>query len=209
MLSFFSSNGDIDMRTLPPTLGASIPMSSITPSISSENKSNELDLEKYKREAGLVVSSPKQDLDIRPPNILPYTTSKDVDIRQQPLLASMDMDIRVMPKMFDDKPGMKIEDDNEDEPMLQIDTGDDCNKPEVSNLPVDLPKTQRDLFLRIQAQQKETAVEQDTKEGFEIDENINWYSDDDDEDDNRLTIKVDNDDIKDKESAGPEVTEAR
>ncbi|XP_018571214.1 protein suppressor of sable isoform X2 [Anoplophora glabripennis] len=200
-----NSNGDIDMRTLPPNLG---PIPNVPASISSESKSGELDLEKYKREAGLVIDSLKQDLDIRTSNILPYTASKDVDIRHQPLLLGKDVDIRVMPKIFDDKPESKIEDDNEDEPMLQIDTGDDCNKPEMPNLPVDLPKTQRDLYLRIQAQQKETAVEQDTKEGFEIDENINWYSDDDDEDDNRLTIKVDNDEVKEKEAAGSEGTEA-
>uniref|UniRef100_A0A6P7G112 Uncharacterized protein LOC114336436 n=1 Tax=Diabrotica virgifera virgifera TaxID=50390 RepID=A0A6P7G112_DIAVI len=194
-----TSNGDIDMRTLPPSLTSLPP-----PKLSLTNKfpdSHNIDIEKYKREAGILQSS-KQDVDIRS-SILPLSSStKDTDIRHQSLLATKDIDIRQMPPAFGKSIATSnVENDQEDEPMLQIDTEDD-KKEETSLLP-DLPKTQRDLYMRIQAHQKDSVTVTESKKDFELDENINWYSDDDDEDDdNRLTIKVDNEDVKDsKEEA--------
>lgn len=77
---------------------------------------------------------------------------------------------------------------------------DERTKTEDSDLPLNLPKTQRDLFLRIQAQQKDNVVEtqKDTAEDNVLN-NDNWYSDDeDDDDDDRLMIKVDNEDVREK-----------
>ncbi|KAJ8969224.1 hypothetical protein NQ317_000578, partial [Molorchus minor] len=58
-----NSNGDIDMRTLPPTLTAlpqsSVPISTTMPS---EN-TGELDVEQYKRQAR-ILTTPLQDSDI-------------------------------------------------------------------------------------------------------------------------------------------------
>ncbi|CAH1184639.1 unnamed protein product [Phyllotreta striolata] len=186
-----NSNGDVDMRTLPP------------PKI---HDNQELDLERYKREAG-VPPAAKQDVDIRQMGMPPFAAAaKDVDIRQQPLLAaSQDVDIRQLAQAFARPPPG---DDAEDEPMLQIDTGDEKADEAGFDVPPDLPKAQRDLYLRIKANQKDNVVETENKDKYDVDENINWYSDDDDEDDNRLTIKVDNDDAKDiKDSSSETVGE--
>lgn len=181
------------MRTLPPSL-ANITTSNL-PISSSIIENQDIDFERYTREAG-ILQMPKQDVDIRSSNLLSFpSATKDIDIRQQPLLATKDIDIRQMPLVFN-HPISSASLDNDTEDELQIDTGDD-KKEETSHMPVDLPKAQRDLFLRIQANQKDNVVEAQSKEGYEMDENINWYSDDDDDDDNRLTIKVDNEDTKD------------
>ncbi|CAH1111810.1 unnamed protein product [Psylliodes chrysocephalus] len=188
-----NSNGDVDMRTLPPSL-ANITTSNL-PISSSIIENQDIDFERYTREAG-ILQMPKQDVDIRSSNLLSFpSATKDIDIRQQPLLATKDIDIRQIPLVFN-HPISSASLDNDTEDELQIDTGDD-KKEETSHMPVDLPKAQRDLFLRIQANQKDNVVEAQSKEGYEMDENINWYSDDDDDDDNRLTIKVDNEDTKD------------
>lgn len=153
-----SSNGDIDMRTLPP-------LAQITQQITEETPTVEPDVNNF-----------TQDIDIRNPNMLQFDT-KDVDIRNQMdlrLLATKDVDIRQIPPVFEES-----------------------KQPEVDSDPVlpDLPKTQRDLYLRIQSQQK-TNLPEEQVETVHVDENINWYSDDDDEDENRLTIKVDNEEEK-------------
>lgn len=158
-----NSNGDIDMRTLPPLAQLD------------EQPPTEMESQNF-----------TQDIDIRNPSMIQFDTTKDVDIRQQ-ILASKDIDIRQIP-VFDD--GNKIEDDDEEESKLQIDTGED----ETISIPPNLPKTQRDLYLRIQSQQKTNLPTE--SESFNVQENINWYSDDDDDDENRLTIKVDNEEEK-------------
>ncbi|XP_044261091.1 protein suppressor of sable [Tribolium madens] len=152
-----NSNGDIDMRTLPP-------LAQMQPQIQSEETSGENDVNNF-----------TQDIDIRNPNMLQFDT-KDVDIRQQ-MLASKDIDIRQILPVFEEN-----------------------KEPEVTeNALPDLPKTPRELYLRIQSQQKTNLPEQQP-ETIQVDENINWYSDDDDEDENRLTIKVDNEEEKKEES---------
>jgi hypothetical protein len=170
-----NSNGDIDMRTLPP-LAQIAPQTTQLMGAGVEEPSGDTETTNF-----------TQDIDIRNPNMLQFDT-KDVDIRQQTMdpriLATKDVDIRQIPPVFDDE-----------ESKLQIDTGEGGNQ----GLPVDLPKTQRELYMRIQSQQKTNLPEQNT-ETVEVDENINWYSDDDDDDENRLTIKVDNEEEKKEES---------
>lgn len=162
-----NSNGDIDMRTLPPLAQLDEP------------SSTEMESQNF-----------TQDIDIRNPSMIQFDTTKDVDIRHQ-ILATKDVDIRQIP-VFDD--GNKVEDDDEEESKLQIDTGED----EATVILPNLPKTQRDLYMRIQSQQKTNLPTE--SESFSVQENINWYSDDDDDDENRLTIKVDNDEEKKEDS---------
>ncbi|CAH1118378.1 unnamed protein product [Phaedon cochleariae] len=188
-----SSNGDVDMRTLPLAVPKGSP-----PKLPAPAAPAEIDLERYQREAGLLANPPNpatRDVDIRPSTFNPYPPGQDVDIRH-PLSANKDIDIRQMSKT-----GETFEEDNETEPMLRIDTGEEKECPGMSiDLPMDLPRTHRDLFMRIKTQQKEVFVESEPKEEFQVEDNINWYSDDDDDDDNRLTIKVE-DDFKEKEEA--------
>lgn len=192
------------MRKLPPAI--------ISPSISQkasslQSSTTNIDLEKYKREAGVLSLSSSLDVDIR--NHL----SMDVDIRIPPVnAASWPADIRNLNDSDSKQGGEKTTSKSTTEGTfwdLQCTkfiylffhiTDNSDTRSDLPNLPPNLPKTQRDLFLRIHAQQKETNVEADeNKTGFKIDDNINWYSDDDDEDDDRLTIKVDGEDVKEKE----------
>ncbi|XP_050299416.1 protein suppressor of sable isoform X3 [Anthonomus grandis grandis] len=169
----FSSNGDIDMRTLP-----AIPSSSIVQDNSLANSDCQSDL-----------------------------TQKDVDIRQFP----QDTDIRI-PNPFGRKipPPLPMDVDNrniiydnmsKDQSQLTNEDG--------SGLGVELPQTTRDLIARINANQKNNAVDMtmsdlqnqqshNVQPDYE-EQNINWYSDDDDDDDNRLTIKVEEDDTNKRE----------
>ncbi|VEN42163.1 unnamed protein product [Callosobruchus maculatus] len=176
-----NSIGDVDMRTLPPPPITSIPppLTSLPPptTVSAPvmtSPAPSLSLDQYKHDA---TASLGGDVDIRTtPSMLHPQYGKDVDIRHT-LLAPppRDVDIRQLRVLQ-----QNTMDDPEDEPMLQIDTGEDA-KDDSST----------------QTNQKDSNMQND--KGFQLDENINWYSDDDDEDDNRLTIKVENEDLKEKE----------
>ncbi|XP_049824981.1 uncharacterized protein LOC109606230 isoform X3 [Aethina tumida] len=190
-----TSNGDVDMRTLPPPgLTAPPPDFSTPPPI---------DIEIYKREAGLISDAPNRDVDIRTLNIKQH----DVDIRPDPrLLATKDTDIRQLLPAFDEKrpPPSLQECPSEEENNLQIDTGEDP-EPTASDVvvPEGMPKLQRDLYLRIQAQQKDAPPDVHN-DSFKMEDNDNWYSDESD-DENRLTIK-DDDEMKEKADVAKEET---
>lgn len=184
------------MRTLPPPLASRPILSGLGNNAAAEH--NDVDIEKYKREAGILRTQPVPSFDFPASKKLPYS-NQDVDIRSQPLMpVSKDVDIRQLPNVFGTNIPPTSFPNDEDEPMLQIDSGED-KRNSIPDAPAHLPKTQRDLFLRIQAQQKESIIEPEKKDDYSVSENINWYSDDDDDDDNRLTIKVDNEDVKEKE----------
>ncbi|KAF5288696.1 hypothetical protein FQR65_LT11961 [Abscondita terminalis] len=140
-----NSNGDIDMRTLPPRLN--------------------LDTD---------IRNSTQDTDIRLLNLDNQVDfSKDIDIRQIPQFTN------------DDNDNMA------DEPNLEIDEGHE-DKTETKSAPAHLPKKQRELFLRIKAQQKDNLPDTPKEAPDEDTNNIDWYSDDDDDDDDgRLTIRDD------------------
>lgn len=183
------------MRTLPPPLlSCGLPLPLNTPTIAENTPKATLS------EAGLAggVSALNAPLEGR---VLGGRVPYDFDQR----LASTDVDIRRLPSAYegvgnvnsanesstvseDDSENLKIVEEAQAEPKAKV--GED--------LPLDMPKPQRDLFLRIQARQRENLLE---NQGEESDDgganNVNWYSDDeDDEDDDRLTIKVDGEDGK-------------
>lgn len=195
LLRFVFSNGDIDMRTIPPHL-AGLPGAS--------NLLQNINPEQYKRVDGNSKDFSK-DIDIRS-----HVFERDVDVRQkdgdarkkdvEALFANKDTDIRA----FGQVSSTEMEEDNNlEESNLQIVLDEEVEiKPEQEaakdtdiranalNIPPNLPKTQRDLLLRIRAQQKDNLLEDQTNESSDQeDSNVDWYSDD--EDDPKLTIKVD------------------
>ncbi|KAF5283194.1 hypothetical protein FQA39_LY17386 [Lamprigera yunnana] len=168
-----NSNGDIDMRTLPPPLN-SVP-------------------------APLTIVA--QDTDIR--NI-----TQDTDIRQLNLDTkvdfSKDIDIRQITQYEQLAPTNDDNDPMTDEPSLEIVMEENMEERTDAKLPANLPKKQRELFLRIKAQQKDNVPDTPREASDDDMNNIDWYSDDDDDDDDhRLTIRDDIEDAKIKEE--PEV----
>ncbi|CAH0549008.1 unnamed protein product [Brassicogethes aeneus] len=152
-------------------------------------KQDFIDLEQYKREA-----TANMDVDIRSSMLRGFQGNSDVDIRS---MATKDVDIRQM--AFFGGVG-KQEKGEEGE------AGEDFTK-DIDINPPEMPKAQRELFLRIQAQQSKNVRSVAKEETLEReDDNINWYSDDESDDENRLTIKDDNEDVKEKEEAKSDLT---
>ncbi|KAK5638502.1 hypothetical protein RI129_012797 [Pyrocoelia pectoralis] len=172
---FYSERGDQDMRV---NSSGDIDMRTLPPQLNTQP-----------------VLQPLQDVDIRP--------VQDSDIRQLNVEAPMDftkdVDIRQI-SQFD--MASKTNDNNDnttDEPNLEI-VEENEKTDSIAELPDTLPKKQRELFLRIRAQQKEN-IPTITKEASDDEaNNIDWYSDDDDDDDdNRLTIGDDVEEAKPKQ----------
>ncbi|KAK4878780.1 hypothetical protein RN001_011286 [Aquatica leii] len=162
-----NSNGDIDMRTLPPRLNPVI-----APPVMAVAQDTD-------------IRNVTQDTDIRTLNLdNKVDFSKDIDIRQIPQFD--------VPVSNDDNDNMA------DEPNLEIVMDDENeDKTEAKNaLPAHLPKKQRELFLRIKAQQKDATPDAVKENSDEDTNNIDWYSDDDDDDDDgRLTIRDDTEEV--------------
>ncbi|XP_044763372.1 protein suppressor of sable isoform X2 [Coccinella septempunctata] len=193
-----NSNGDIDMRTLPPH-----PLSSLPQPLPSSLMSSDLS-----RMSNNPIRNSTGDVDIR--NMTPNFAS-DVDIRLQstfevpeknkshqnqsaPFLGSKDVDIR----QLGPPPSMQMEEDKGAHNKTNDSEG-------VMNIPPNMPKMQRELYMRIQSQQKENTPvynKYDANGEDDLNNDEDWYSDDDDE--HRLTIKVDN-----EETETPELKEEK
>lgn len=172
-----NSNGDIDMRTLPPH-----PLTSIAQPL----------------QAGYLPNT-----NYPPPNI-----TGDTDIRNQSFTA--DIDIRQNRGFEIGGPAPLINQNFNppaDTDIRQLRNDDMTQRPpqdtDIRQFPMDnkieLPPTQRELYARIQAQQKDaTFTKDDSNTGDGTDpersrtpvDNVNWYSDEEEDDDDmpKLTI---------------------
>lgn len=213
-----NSNGDVDMRahnmavhptdivnpniftTKPPPI---IPHNShllqafINPGIP-EIKSS-VDIEQYKMDAAATKDKPDDNLKLSlSENIA--STCKDVDLRIPPPAIHQHQHPPPQITTSDER-------EEEEEDKLQIVMEDEetpakkdheeninqeNDKKEKDNLiSFELPKVQRDLFARIQHQQKDNTLSSSDVKPDEEEQNIDWYSDD--EDDNKLTIEHEDD----------------
>lgn len=172
-----TSNGDVDMRTLP------------------MNNMNVPNVMQYNNITSfLQLAKPellgRQQLD---PNA---DFTKDIDIRSNANLTNnLDTDIRTMniPQDVDSRqlPGVQFMQIPPPQVVPSSDIYDDINAKK------DDDQDEQKLAIDISTNEKKAAKEPENDDDFE--NNINWYSDDDDDDENRLTIKDDNDDFKDKD----------
>ncbi|GJQ80659.1 putative metal ion binding protein [Trypoxylus dichotomus] len=231
-----TSNGDIDMRTLPPMpIQASaqptspLPKSNVMLMMGAQKKdeTRPIDIEQYKREAGFGGADPTKmdvdirsirgDTDIRNHNNIESMTGRDVDIRkpdvdgrqkQVNLFDRQDIDIRQQAFGSYQQQQSTTEDEGDDK--LEIVISDDAEKDkdnrfgfEPKDIPINLPKRQRELYMRIQAQQKENLFEEQRDNRSDSEQsNIDWYSDDSNE--GKLMIKCD-EDVKETKEDEPVV----
>lgn len=164
------SNGDIDMRALPPSAGT-------TNSLEKTNIEPQPKLIKTEKEILLM----DQDMRVLPPiQIQPEPVSGLLDNRK-----SIDTDDNLeIDHTTEEEHDLEIDEPAEEEP-LKIDMGDE----EVGDvIPCNLPTKQRELFMRIKAQQKETvAGSSDEKSDAGPDKDDDWYSDDDEDNNTPLS----------------------
>lgn len=180
------------------------------PLFSGLNLQDQQKLQEYQRNFQLKGFYSEQDQDMR-------TTNGDVDMRSIPLAqkteavkkpeateasAKMDIDIRTLPTEIPNILSIlkteNISDSvKQDQDVTSDSSVNDTNltideKDLMNDLPSTLPKKQRELFLRIQAQQKENLLEnqnQDDDDNGAMDEN--WYSSDEDNDpSNKMVIHL-------------------
>ncbi|XP_044742721.1 protein suppressor of sable isoform X2 [Chrysoperla carnea] len=193
------SNGDVDMRALPPTLPKPINVDSDSqnndtdhtnppsPETHSENKIRD-NVEKTEEEKALT----DQDMRLLPtllPAPLPTVTNENSSPSTMKNYVQAENHAE-SDNGLEEERDLEIDEPPEDE-SLKIDMNDDDEpenspikqeKNETDDLPSNLPLKQRELFMRIKAQQKENLFKEEKNESDDdIGQDENWYSDEDDE----------------------------